>query len=124
LKEASQRRHFWLWTKVRSSYAERLVTGAGGFIGHHLVTYPKLTVTGSELRMPKTPSMKSSAADEFFVVDLRHADDCLAATCGVQEVYALAADMGGMGFISSHHAQILRDNALNRYPYAGSRAAK
>ena len=34
------------------------------------------------------------------------------ATAGVEEVYALAADMGGMGFISSHHAEILHNNSL------------
>jgi GDP-D-mannose 3', 5'-epimerase len=89
-----------------------LVTGAGGFIGHHLVNYLKghgYWVRGVDV---KCPEYEPSRADEFALLDLRHTDACLEATRGVQEVYALAADMGGMGFISSHHAQILRDNSL------------
>jgi GDP-D-mannose 3', 5'-epimerase len=89
-----------------------LVTGAGGFIGHHLVTYLKRLgcwVRGVDL---KEPEFKPTDADEFRLLDLRHWENCLAATAGVDEVYALAADMGGMGFISAHHAQILRNNAL------------
>src|SRR5207342_3902973 len=50
--------------------------------------------------------------DEFELLDLRRWDACLEATRGVDQVYALAADMGGMGFISSHHAEILHNNAL------------
>ena len=46
------------------------------------------------------------------LLDLRRHENCLEATQGVEEVYALAADMGGMGFISSHHAQILHNNIL------------
>jgi GDP-D-mannose 3', 5'-epimerase len=53
-----------------------------------------------------------TGADEFLLLDLRRQEDCLRATEGVDEVYALAADMGGMGFISAHHAQILHNNAL------------
>jgi GDP-D-mannose 3',5'-epimerase len=89
-----------------------LVTGAGGFIGHHLVSHLKVKgywVRGCDL---KPPEFCDSSADEFQLVDLRQADTCLQATQDVQEVYALAADMGGMGFISAHHAQILRNNAL------------
>jgi GDP-D-mannose 3', 5'-epimerase len=89
-----------------------LVTGAGGFIGHHLVTYLKQRgywVRGVDL---KYPEYSTSDADEFEILDLRRWDACLQATRDVEEVYALAADMGGMGFISSHHAQILHNNAL------------
>lgn len=89
-----------------------LVTGAGGFIGSHLVTFLKAKgfwVRGVDL---KYPEFSDSDADEFEVLDLRRWDNCLQATRNVEEVYALAADMGGMGFISAHHAQILYNNSL------------
>jgi len=89
-----------------------LVTGAGGFIGYHLVAYLKRKgywVRGVDL---KYPEFGATEADEFEILDLRRWDNCLQATRGVDEVYALAADMGGMGFISSHHGQILHNNAL------------
>jgi GDP-D-mannose 3',5'-epimerase len=89
-----------------------LVTGAGGFIGHHLVTYLKrhgYWVRGADL---KHPEYAPSEADEFTILDLRRWENCLRVTRGVEEVYALAADMGGMGFISRHHAKILHNNIL------------
>lgn len=89
-----------------------LVTGAGGFIGHHLVTYLKKKgywVRGIDL---KAPEFAKTDADEFEILDLRRWDNCLVATRGVDEVYALAADMGGMGFISCHHSEILHNNSL------------
>lgn len=89
-----------------------LVTGAGGFIGHHLVTYLKKQgywVRGVDIKLPE---YTKPDADEFELLDLRRWDNCLQATRGVEEVYALAADMGGMGFISAHHAEILYNNAL------------
>jgi GDP-D-mannose 3', 5'-epimerase len=89
-----------------------LVTGAGGFIGSHLVTFLKSEgywVRGVDI---KYPEFSPSDADEFEILDLRRWDNCLQATRGVDHVYALAADMGGMGFISSNHARILHNNAL------------
>jgi GDP-D-mannose 3',5'-epimerase len=89
-----------------------LVTGAGGFIGHHLVSYLKQRgywVRGVDLKHPEYTAVD---ADEFQILDLRRWDDCLQATHDVHHVYALAADMGGMGFISANHATILRNNAL------------
>lgn len=89
-----------------------LVTGAGGFIGSHLVHYLKdkgYWVRGVDL---KYPEFEPTGADEFIIGDLRDLTACMQATEGVEEVYALAADMGGMGFISSHHAQILYNNSL------------
>jgi GDP-D-mannose 3',5'-epimerase len=89
-----------------------VVTGAGGFIGQHLVTYLKRRgywVRGVDL---KYSEFSSTDADEFLLLDLRRWEDCLEATNGTDQVYALAADMGGMGFIGSHHAQILHNNAL------------
>lgn len=89
-----------------------VVTGAGGFIGHHLVKYLKQKgcyVRGVDV---KQPEYEASAADEFQIGDLRRWDACLKATEGMDQVYALAADMGGMGYISAHHAKILANNAL------------
>jgi nucleoside-diphosphate-sugar epimerase len=89
-----------------------LVTGAGGFIGHHLVSFLKekgYWVRGVDL---KDPEYAPTDADEFMLLDLRRWENCLKATADIDEVYALAADMGGMGFISAHHAEILHNNSL------------
>jgi len=95
-----------------SQETRMLVTGAGGFIGHHLVADLKRRgywVRGVDL---KHPEYAPSDADEFEILDLRRWDNCLQATRGVDEVYALAADMGGMGYIAFNHATILHNNAL------------
>src|SRR5438552_18373017 len=89
-----------------------LVTGAGGFIGHHLVSFLKergYWVRGVDI---KEPECAPTVADEFAVLDLRLWPACLEATQSIDQVYGLAADMGGMGFISAHHAQILHNNSL------------
>ena len=101
-----------------------LVTGAGGFIGHHLVAYLKdrgYWVRGVDI---KEPEFEPSAADEFDLLDLRRWDGCLDAVRpvsapgtahdgrAIDHVYALAADMGGMGFISANHSRILHNNVL------------
>lgn len=90
-----------------------LVTGAGGFIGHHLVNRLKDEghwVRGVDL---KVPDYELSRADEFEVLDLRRYDNCLQATRGrIDHVYNLAADMGGIGYISVSHADIAKNNIL------------
>jgi len=89
-----------------------LVTGSGGFIGHHLVTRLKQEghwVRGADVKLPE---FAETQCDEFELLDLRRWDACLQATRGVDHVYALAADMGGMGFISGNHSRILHNNAL------------
>lgn len=88
-----------------------VVTGAGGFIGHHLVSLLKRKgywVRGVDL---KHPEYKRAEADEFLILDLRNREAALKATKSMDHVYALAADMGGMGYISSHNALILYNNA-------------
>jgi nucleoside-diphosphate-sugar epimerase len=88
------------------------VAGAGGFIGHHLVSY--LKDNGYQVRGVdrKEPEYEPTRADEFLVLDLREYDNCLAATDAADEVYQLAADMGGIGFITANHAEVARNNVL------------
>ena len=89
-----------------------LVTGAGGFIGHHLVSYLKQKgywVRGVDL---KYPEFSATEADEFLILDLRNFDNCLKATSNIFEVYNLAADMGGIGYITENLASIARNNVL------------
>jgi len=89
-----------------------LVTGAGGFIGHHLTRY--LTERGYWVRGVdiKKPEFEHTTAQEFKILDLRKWEDCLEATREVDEVYGLAANMGGIGFIENNKAVIVRDNTL------------
>jgi len=92
-----------------------LVTGAGGFIGGHLVS--RLRADGYWVRGVdiKEPEFGTTTAHEFLVLDLRDRDACQAAVTvdgGFDEVYQLAADMGGMGFIHSAECEIMRNNAL------------
>jgi nucleoside-diphosphate-sugar epimerase len=89
-----------------------LVTGAGGFIGHHLTRYlidNGYTVRGVDI---KPPQYESSPAHEFRIVDLRRWESCLEATSGMDHVYHLAANMGGIGFIEANKAVIVHDNTL------------
>jgi len=60
----------------------------------------------------KYPEYESSVAHEFELLDLRRFDNCLIATRGVDEVYHLAADMGGIGYITAFHAEIARNSAM------------
>lgn len=89
-----------------------LVTGAGGFIGHHLVNalvQKGYQVRGADL---KRPEYADTAAHEFLVCDLRDPAACARAVEGVEHVYHLAADMGGIGYITSQRATIARNNTL------------
>jgi nucleoside-diphosphate-sugar epimerase len=92
-----------------------LVCGAGGFIGHHLVRRLKREgahVVGVDL---KAPEFSKTDADRFVVGDLRDAALCreLLST-GFDEVYQLAADMGGAGFVFTglNDADVLHNSAL------------
>jgi nucleoside-diphosphate-sugar epimerase len=93
-----------------------LVCGAGGFIASHLVNRLKQQgywVRGVDL---KYPEFSETGADDFLLLDLREKEDCETALWLVNgefdEVYQLAADMGGMGFIHSAECEIMRNSAL------------
>ncbi len=89
-----------------------LITGAGGFIGHHLAKFlveKGYWVRGVDL---KYPEYEPTSAQEFELLDLRRWDSCLLATREIDEVYNLAANMGGIGFIESNKAVIVHDNTL------------
>ena len=92
-----------------------LVCGAGGFIGHHLVRRLKsegFWVRGVDIKRPR---FSASDADDFIVGDLRDVAVCDAAVePGMDEVYQLAADMGGAGYIFSgdHDADVMHNSAL------------
>jgi Nucleoside-diphosphate-sugar epimerases len=95
-----------------------LVCGAGGFIGHHLVARLKRAgywVRGVDI---KAPSWGESLADEFVLLDLRNPDACekavrrMTSLAPVDVVFQLAADMGGMGFLSAAECEILRNNSM------------
>jgi len=93
-----------------------VVCGAGGFIGGHLVRRLKQEgywVRGVDI---KEHEFRATAADEFRVLDLREPQNCRAALTlpggAPDEVYQLAADMGGMGFIHSAECEIMHNSVL------------
>jgi nucleoside-diphosphate-sugar epimerase len=93
-----------------------LVCGAGGFIGGHLVKRLKREgywVRGVDI---KEHEFAQTAADEFLLLDLREEENCQAALSlgdsTFDEVYQLAADMGGMGFIHTAECEIMHNSVL------------
>jgi nucleoside-diphosphate-sugar epimerase len=102
-------------TTVEDTVGDRptvLVTGAGGFIGHHLTRYlvdKGYSVRGVDV---KPPEYEPSPAEEFRILDLRRRESCLEAARDMEQVYHLAANMGGIGFIEANKAVISHDNTL------------
>ncbi len=91
-----------------------LVNGAGGFIGSHLVKRLKsegFWVRGADL---KRPEYSPTAADDFVVGDLRDPEVVAEVMNGIEDVYQLAADMGGAGYIftGEHDAAVMHNSAL------------
>lgn len=92
-----------------------LVTGAGGFIGSHLVKRLKkdgFWVRGVDI---KYPEFSDTAADDFVLGDLKDPDFCQSVvSCGFDGVYQLAADMGGAGFIftGDNDADIMHNSSM------------
>lgn len=90
-----------------------LITGAGGFIGHYLIRFLKekgYWVRGVDIKYPEFSP--KDEADEFLILDLRDFNNCLKATEGIDKVYTLAANMGGIGFITEVKSEVMRDNVL------------
>jgi len=88
-----------------------LVTGAGGFIGHHMVRFLKSKgywVRGVDIKYPEFSL--PTEADEFKLLDLRSYRNAMEAVHGVDKIYNFAANMGGIGFITKVKADVLRDN--------------
>lgn len=104
-----EREPYWPSEKLRIS-----ITGAGGFIASHIARRLKTEghyIIASDWK--KNEHMTEDMfCDEFHLVDLRVMDNCLKVTKGVDHVFNLAADMGGMGFIQSNHSVIMYNNTM------------
>lgn len=105
---------FWYNLQIMTSQKTALVCGAGGFIGSHLVKRLKSEgywVRGIDL---KNPDFGASAADDFVIGDLRDQTVCKTVLDRpFDEVYQLAADMGGAGYIftGEHDADVMHNSA-------------
>jgi len=90
-----------------------LITGGGGFIGSHLARH--LYSQGHFVRVADIKYddyIEEKYCSERLELDLRILQNCLKATGGIDKVYNLAANMGGIGFITSVFADIMHDNVL------------
>ncbi|HSX26189.1 MAG TPA: NAD-dependent epimerase/dehydratase family protein [Chlamydiales bacterium] len=107
---------FALLTSLAAEQKKVLVCGAGGFIGYHLVKQCKEAGCWVRGVDHKYPEFGESCADEFLVIDLRKEEGAKKALDlggdSFDEVYQLAANMGGMGYIAYHDALIMYDSAL------------
>jgi nucleoside-diphosphate-sugar epimerase len=89
-----------------------VVTGAGGFIGSHLSRHLKNKGHWVRAVDVKWDNYISEYADQYLTADLRRASYCLKAVKGMDRVYNLAANMGGIGYITTVKAEVMRDNVL------------
>jgi GDP-D-mannose 3',5'-epimerase len=103
-----------------------LVTGGGGFIGSHLARY--LYSQGNFVRTADIKFddyMQETYCSEKLQLDVRVWENCLAATKDIDKVYNLAANMGGIGFITAVGAEVMHDNVLiNTYMLEAARQNK
>jgi nucleoside-diphosphate-sugar epimerase len=104
-----------------------LVTGAGGFIGGHLVGELE------RLGYRRLRAVDIKPIDEWYQVfpqvdnrtlDLRDREACLQAASGAREIYNLACDMGGMGFIETHKAECMLSVLINTHMLMAARDVK
>jgi GDP-D-mannose 3',5'-epimerase len=89
-----------------------LVTGGGGFVGSHLARY--LYQQGNFVRTAdiKYDDYIQDYCTEKLKLDLRIKENCIKATKNIDKVYNLAANMGGIGFITAVGAEVMHDNTL------------
>jgi GDP-D-mannose 3',5'-epimerase len=90
-----------------------LVTGGGGFVGSHLAKY--LYERGHFVRVADVKFddyIKEEYCTEKVALDLRVRENCIEATKNIDKVYNLAANMGGIGFITNVGAEVMHDNTL------------
>ena len=90
-----------------------LITGASGFIGHHMARHLKskdYQVRGADIREPEFSPLTDF--NEFVLSDLRDFKNCMKCAIGMDEIYNFAANMGGIGFITNVNAEVMRDNVL------------
>lgn len=100
-----------------------VVTGAGGFIGGHLANTLKnmgYCVRAADIK-PIDAWYQVNQENENLLLDLRIKDNCYQAVDGCDEVYNLAADMGGMGFIETHKADCMLSVLINTHMLMASR---
>src|SRR4051812_15963920 len=104
-----------------------LITGAGGFIGGHLVGelrrlgYRRLRAVDVK---PVDQWYQSFPDVDTQRLDLRDRENCLAAAKGAREIYNLACDMGGMGFIETHKAECMISVLINTHMLMAARDVK
>jgi nucleoside-diphosphate-sugar epimerase len=89
-----------------------LVTGGGGFVGSHLARYLKLQGHFVRIADVKFDDYIQDYYTEKLTADLRVLENCIKATKGIDKVYNLAANMGGIGFITEIGAEVMHDNTL------------
>jgi GDP-D-mannose 3',5'-epimerase len=101
-----------------------LVAGGSGFIGNTLAEHLKSAGNWVRVADIHSPPFSPSPADELLRLDLREYDACAKAVEGIDDVYQLAADMGGIGYITTQHAALTRSNILiNAHMLEASRKA-
>jgi len=104
-----------------------LVTGAGGFIGGHLIGelrrlgYTRLRAVDIK---PLGQWYQRFTDVDSRILDLRQREACLEAARDAQQIYNLASDMGGMGFIETHKAECMISVLINTHMLMAARAVK